>query len=76
MTRRTPDASELGLPEHVTCPFCGQADTELHSPFGPQLSTASYWCRRCRTAFDWVKWRGSVAPADGMRAPGRTDGED
>lgn len=59
--RPTPDARELGLPEHVECPFCGNLDTELHSPFGPQLSVATYWCRRCHTAFDWVKRRGSTA---------------
>jgi hypothetical protein len=49
-------ASDFGLPEHVTCPFCGETDTSLHSPFGPQLSVASYWCRRCSTAFEWMKW--------------------
>jgi hypothetical protein len=57
--RPTPDARELGLPESVECPFCGGLDTELHSPFGPQLSVATYWCRHCHTAFDWVKRRGS-----------------
>ncbi len=57
MARPLHDAAELGLPEHVTCPFCEQDETELHSPFGPQLSVATYWCRRCHTAFDWVKWR-------------------
>lgn len=51
------DPRELGLPERVACPFCGQDETELHSPFGPQLSVATYWCRRCHTAFDWVKRR-------------------
>lgn len=56
---RQPSATDYGLPEHVSCPFCGDDDTELHSPFGPQLSVASYWCRRCRTAFDWVKRRDS-----------------
>lgn len=49
-------ASEFGLPERVPCPFCGGIDTSLHSPFGPQLSVASYWCRHCSTAFEWMKW--------------------
>jgi hypothetical protein len=53
--RRTPNAVELGLPEHVKCPFCEGTDTELHSAFGPQLSVATYWCRHCHTAFDWIK---------------------
>lgn len=51
------DAARVGLPAHVTCPFCGHDDTELHSPFGPQLSVATYWCRRCRSPFEWLKWR-------------------
>ena len=53
-----PAASNYGLPEKVACPFCGQAEhTELHSPFGPQLSVATYWCRACRAPFDYLKWR-------------------
>jgi hypothetical protein len=51
-------AREYGLPDRVACPFCEGEDTELHSPFGPALSVASYWCLRCRTAFEWVKWDG------------------
>jgi hypothetical protein len=52
-------AAEYGLPEHPACPFCGGSGTELHSPFGPQLSVATYWCRSCHTAFEWLKWKGS-----------------
>ena len=48
-------AAELGLPAAVPCPFCQTGDTELHSAFGSQLSVATYWCRRCGTAFDWFK---------------------
>jgi len=58
-----PSAADYGLPEHPACPFCEGGETELHSPFGPQLSVATYWCRRCRTAFEWLKWnprRGSA----------------
>jgi ring-1,2-phenylacetyl-CoA epoxidase subunit PaaD len=50
-----PTAAELNLPDHVRCPFCEHEETELHSAFGPQLSVATYWCRRCHTAFDWIK---------------------
>lgn len=46
------------LPECPICPFCDGCDTELHSPFGTALSVATYWCHRCRTAFEWVKWSG------------------
>ncbi len=52
-----PNARDYGLPEHVVCPFCDHSETELHSPFGPQLSVATYWCHRCHTAFEWIKWK-------------------
>lgn len=51
------DATAFGLPEHPPCPFCSAEHTELHSPFGPQLSVATYWCNDCRTAFELLKWR-------------------
>lgn len=50
------EAEDYGLPEAVACPFCDGLETELHSPFGTALSVATYWCRRCRTPFEWVKW--------------------
>ena len=49
-------ARELGYPESTACPFCEGMETELHSPFGSALSVATYWCRRCHTAFEWIKW--------------------
>jgi hypothetical protein len=60
--KRTPlDAAAYNLPLHVECPFCRRAgDTELHSPFGPQLSVATYWCNHCHTAFDYIKWQGTA----------------
>ena len=48
--------ADYGMPESVRCPFCEGDDTELHAPFGSALSVATYWCRSCRSAFDWVKW--------------------
>lgn len=44
------------LPESVPCPFCAGTETELVNPFGGQLSVAQYWCRKCRTAFEYIKW--------------------
>jgi hypothetical protein len=44
------------LPEHAPCPFCEGTDTELVNPFGGQLSVAQYWCRTCRTGFEYIKW--------------------
>jgi hypothetical protein len=64
--RRTPpDAAELGLPAHVPCTFCDGDDTELHSAFGPQLSVATYWCRRCHSPFDFIKWQPRRKPPAG-----------
>lgn len=51
--------SGYDLPTHPPCPFCEGRETELHSPFGTALSVATYWCGSCRTAFEWVKWKGA-----------------
>lgn len=51
-----PRKAEGKLHDGVLCPFCAGSDTELLSPFGGQLSVAQYWCRRCRTGFDYMKW--------------------
>lgn len=59
------DTDEYDLPERVPCPFCDHEDTELHSPFGTALSVATYWCRRCHTAFEWVKWQDRESRAGG-----------
>lgn len=57
MKRQKPDAADFGLPDRVICPFCEQMETELHSAFGPQLSVATYWCRRCHSPFEFIKWQ-------------------
>ena len=49
-------ADEELLPRSAPCPFCEGTETELVSPFGGQLSVAQYWCRRCRTGFEFIKW--------------------
>jgi hypothetical protein len=49
------------LPESVRCAFCDGDDTYLVNPFGGQLSVAQYWCRRCRTAFEYIKWEDEAA---------------
>lgn len=45
-----------GLPESAPCPFCDGTETALVNPFGGQLSVAQYWCRDCRTGFEFIKW--------------------
>jgi len=39
----------------VPCPFCGSADTELESAFGPTLCRATHFCRACRNPFEAFK---------------------
>ncbi len=45
------------LPEHVRCPFCGGEETEQFAVFGSALSVSQYYCRPCRTVFEYMKWR-------------------
>ena len=45
------------MPESVECPFCSGMETEQFSGFGSQLSVSQYYCRACRTVFEWMKWR-------------------
>lgn len=49
------------LPATPPCPFCGERETELHSAFGSHASVSTYWCRRCRSPFELLKWQ-SHAP--------------
>ena len=44
------------IPQAAQCPFCDGMDTKLLSPFGGQMSMAQYWCNRCRTGFEYIKW--------------------
>ena len=43
--------------DKTQCPFCDGTDTQMFSPFGSQLSVSTYWCNRCHTAFEKLKWR-------------------
>jgi hypothetical protein len=55
-TARPERPSPRALADGVQCPFCSRNETELVTPFGGQLSVAQYWCRVCRTGFDYLKW--------------------
>jgi len=48
LTLRPPDRA-------VTCPLCGNPDTELVSEFGPTACTSLRRCRACREPFEHVK---------------------
>lgn len=55
-----PDETDAtGLPTSPECPFCSRKDTELFSAFGSQLSVSTYWCRRCGSPFEFMKWGGA-----------------
>ncbi|HSM61443.1 MAG TPA: hypothetical protein VK849_11620 [Longimicrobiales bacterium] len=45
------------MPDAPACPFCGGDETELMSAFGSHASVSTYWCRRCRSPFELMKWR-------------------
>ena len=43
------------VPDAVQCPFCRGSETEQFSAFGSALSVSQYYCRHCRTVFEWMK---------------------
>lgn len=43
------------MPDAVQCPFCLGSATEQFSAFGSALSVSQYYCRDCRTVFEWMK---------------------
>lgn len=51
------------LPDRARCPFCGGRETEQFSAFGSAVSTSQYYCRPCRTVFEFMKRR--RPPEDG-----------
>lgn len=51
------------MPDAVECPFCRTLDTEQFSAFGSALSVGQYYCRSCRTVFEWMKRRAGPGPS-------------
>jgi ring-1,2-phenylacetyl-CoA epoxidase subunit PaaD len=39
----------------VACPYCGSADTEVRSAFGPTACKALWYCNECRQPFEHFK---------------------
>ena len=75
MSNRDPwgvDAVPRGLPEAPQCPFCEGSETELFNAFGSQASVSTYWCRACRSPFEFMKWSGGGAAARNSREPERS----
>jgi len=52
------------LPDSVPCPFCSGSETEQFSAFGSALSVSQYYCRGCRTVFEWMKRMGRPPSGD------------
>lgn len=50
-------AENEALPASVECPFCGGEETEQFASFGSAVSTSQYYCRPCRSVFEYMKWR-------------------
>lgn len=56
--RRSDETLRTGeLPESVRCPHCGEEESEQFAAFGSSLSVSQYYCRSCRTVFEFFKWR-------------------
>lgn len=51
------EEAPASLPEAPSCPFCSGDETELMSAFGSHASVSTYWCRKCRSPFELMKWR-------------------
>jgi C4-type Zn-finger protein len=65
---RAPEAAPpAGAGREIACPHCGSTDVELEAPFGSTLMTRQYYCRGCRTVFEWVRWE-DADPSDWLRA--------
>ncbi|HJR52679.1 MAG TPA: hypothetical protein VJ982_03080 [Gemmatimonadota bacterium] len=50
----------------IRCPHCGSADLELAAAFGGSLMSRQFYCRGCRTVFEWIKWE-SGGSSDWLR---------
>ncbi len=47
--------TEIGLPKHAECPFCGSTKTRNENPFGPTPCRSLYYCESCRNPFEQFK---------------------
>jgi hypothetical protein len=48
----------------IACPFCGSTETRRETDFGTTLAYAQFYCRACRTPFEWIKWEDKIAEMD------------
>jgi hypothetical protein len=52
-----PPEALVGVSTPHACPFCNGKETEPMNAFGSHASLATYWCRKCRSPFEVMKWR-------------------
>ncbi len=50
--------------ETVHCPFCGSSNTLKEAAFGTTHAYSQFYCRACRTPFEWIKWEEREAHSD------------
>ena len=43
-------------PPAKRCPFCHSTETEKQADFSTSLMVSLYYCRRCRSSFEAIKW--------------------
>jgi hypothetical protein len=44
------------VPPAKRCPFCHSTETEKQADFSTSLMVSLYYCRRCRSSFEAIKW--------------------
>jgi ring-1,2-phenylacetyl-CoA epoxidase subunit PaaD len=55
--------------EQPVCPFCGSADVQLESSFGPTRCKMIYHCNACRNPFEHLKRIGAPSALLGLGVP-------
>jgi hypothetical protein len=63
-----------GAPEHPACAYCGSEDTEFMALFGQFLLVSQYYCRSCRSPFDWCKLQDEGMEEQGSKGAGEKRG--
>ncbi len=56
--------------ERVCCSFCGSANVAKMSLFGTAQLVSQYYCKQCKSVFEWVRWR-SESNIAGTRDEGK-----
>ena len=49
----------------VCCPYCSSRQVSVQSLFGSTASEVLFFCKACRTCFNWIKWQHHLPPVHG-----------